>query len=152
MIFRNCAGGVVFYANQVFIFKNEKNEWVLPKGVIRNEDLSMDVALCRVNVEAGIDAEILSTAGDTSYEFFSVTRKQPVCNQITWFIMHAKTKSCQINKELGFKEGGFYTIDNALEMITYSQDKSLVNLSYKKYKEMMKKESTQAAEIVEAAV
>ena len=31
MIFRNCAGGVVFYANQVFLLKNEKNEWVLPK-------------------------------------------------------------------------------------------------------------------------
>lgn len=152
MIFRNCAGGVVFYANQVFIFKNEKNEWVLPKGVIRNEGLSRDVALCRVKVEAGIDAEILSTAGDTSYEFYSVTRKQPVCNKIIWYIMHAQTKACQPNKELGFKEGGFYTIDKALEMITYSQDKSLVNLSYKKYKEMMKKESTRAAELAEAAV
>ena len=66
MLFRNCAGGVVFYANKVFILKNEKNEWVLPKGVIRNEDLSRDVALNRVRAEAGIDAEILSTAGGTS--------------------------------------------------------------------------------------
>jgi len=152
MIFRDCAGGVVFYANQVFIFKNEKNEWVLPKGVIRNKELSRDVALCRVKVEAGIDAEILSTAGGTSYEFFSVTRKQPVCNQITWYIMHAKTKISETNKELGFQEGGFYTIDRALEMITYSQERSLVNLSYKKYKEMMKKESAQNAELAEAAV
>lgn len=145
MIFRNCAGGVVFYANQVFIFKNEKNEWVLPKGVIRNKDLSRDVALSRVKVEAGIDAEILSTAGETSYEFFSVTRKQPVCNQITWYIMHAKSKDFKINKELGFQDGGFFTIDQALEMITYSQDKSLVNLSYKKYKEIMREELAQSA-------
>lgn len=148
MLFRNCAGGVVFYANQVFIFKNEKNEWVLPKGVIRNNNLSRDVALNRVKTEAGVDAEILSTGGDTSYEFYSVSRKKPVCNQITWYIMHAKTKKIEVNKDLGFKEGGFYTIDKALDMITYSQDKSLVNLSYKKYKKMMKEELAQVAEAV----
>lgn len=152
MLFRNCAGGVVFYANQVFIFKNEKNEWVLPKGVIRNEGLSRDVALDRVKVETGIDARILSTAGGTSYEFYSITRRQSVCNQITWYIMNARTKEFEINKQLGFKEGGFYTIDKALEMITYSQDKSLVNLSYKKYKKMMRQEAIAAAKVADVVV
>lgn len=141
MLFRNCAGGVVFYANQVLILKNEKNEWVLPKGIIRNGALPMDVALKRVEVEAGVDAEILSTAGGTSYEFFSVTRKQPVCNEIIWYIMRAPSKVFKINKELGFKDGGFYEIDKALAMITYSQDKSLVSLSYKKYKELMREKA-----------
>ena len=152
MLFRNCAGGVVFYANQVFILKNEKNEWVLPKGMIRNESLSRDVALERVKIEADIDAEILSTAGETSYEFYSVTRKQPVCNQITWYIMNAKTKKFEVNKQLGFKEGGFYTIDKALEMITYSQDKSLVNLSYTKYKKMMRRKAVTAIKATEAVI
>ncbi|HZX21162.1 MAG TPA: NUDIX hydrolase [Clostridia bacterium] len=152
MLFRNCAGGVVFYANQVFIFKNEKNEWVLPKGIIRNEDLSKDVALDRVKIETGIDAEIISTAGGTNYEFYSVTRKQPVCNQITWYIMNAKTKQFEINRQLGFKEGGFYTVDEALEMITYSQDKSLVNLSYKKYKKMMRQKAVATVKATEAVV
>ncbi|HZK38444.1 MAG TPA: NUDIX hydrolase [Clostridia bacterium] len=152
MLFRNCAGGVVFYANKVFILKNEKNEWVLPKGMIRNESLSRDVALERVKIEADIDAEILSTAGETSYEFYSVTRKQPVCNQITWYIMNAKTKKFEVNKQLGFKEGGFYTIDKALEMITYSQDKSLVNLSYTKYKKMMRRKAVTAIKATEAVI
>ena len=138
MIFRNCAGGVVFYANQVFLLKNEKDEWVLPKGKIRNNVTSLDAALSRVEIETGIDAEVLSNAGETCYEFFSISRKQPVCNQITWYIMHAKSKDFEINKELGFKEGGFYPIDEAMNMISYSQDQSLVNLSYKKYKQIMK--------------
>jgi 8-oxo-dGTP pyrophosphatase MutT (NUDIX family) len=138
MIVRNCAGGIVFYANQVLLLKNEKNEWVLPKGKIRNGDLSSDAALNRIKIEAGLDADIISTAGGTCYEFFSISRKQPVCNQITWYTMKATTKNVNINKSLGFKEGGFYSIDEALKMITYSQDRSLVSLSYKKYKEMMK--------------
>ncbi|MCC5911615.1 MAG: NUDIX hydrolase [Clostridiaceae bacterium] len=143
MIFRNCAGGVVFYANQVLLLRNEKNEWVLPKGKIRNNDTPIDAAMSRVKVEAGIDANVLSTAGETCYEFFSISRKQPVCNQITWYIMHTKTKHLEINEDLGFKDGGFYPIDEALNMITYSQDQSLVNLSYKKYKEMIKMERKQ---------
>lgn len=138
MLFRNCAGGVVFYANQVFLLKNEKNEWVLPKGVIRNGESAWEVALRRVKVEGGIEAEILESAGGTSYEFFSISRKQPVCNEITWFIMAAASKDFKVNHELGFKDGGFYPMDTALEMITYSQDRSLVSLSYKKYKEIMK--------------
>ncbi|MEN1762085.1 NUDIX hydrolase [Anoxynatronum sibiricum] len=138
MIVRNCAGGVVFYANQVFILKNDKNEWVLPKGKIRNDEPAADTAYNRIDIEAGLEAEILSTAGETCYEFFSVTRKRPVCNQIVWYIMNAKSKEFQVNKAEGFVDGGFYPIDEAIDKITYSQDRSLISLSYRKYKEMMK--------------
>ena len=37
------------------------------------------------------------------------------------------------DKEEGFSDGGFFTIKEALQKITYSQDRSLVNLSFKKY-------------------
>lgn len=135
MIVRNCAGGVVFNGDKVFILKNDKNEWVLPKGKIRNNTLPTETALSRVKYETGIDANIVSTAGETSYEFFSLTRKQSVCNIIIWYVMEAKNDSYEVNKDEGFKEGGFYPVDKALEMITYSQDRSLVSLSYKKYLE-----------------
>ena len=61
--------------------------------------------------------------------------------------MNAKTKNFKINKQLGFKEGGFYTIDKALEIITYSQDKSLVNLSYKKYKKAMRRKAITSTKV-----
>ncbi len=72
MIVRNCAGGVVFHGNEVFDFKKmKKNEWVLPKGgKIRNSSLPTDTAISRVKYETGVDAKIVSTAGETSYEFF----------------------------------------------------------------------------------
>jgi hypothetical protein len=133
MLTRACAGGVVFIDTRVFILKNDKDEWVLPKGVIRDNQLALDVALQRVKHEGNIDATIISPAGETSYEFYSYSRKMPVCNRIDWFIMEATTDSFAVNKEEGFKEGGFYPIDEALEKITYSQDKSLVRLAYRKY-------------------
>ncbi|MCL2548225.1 MAG: NUDIX hydrolase [Symbiobacteriaceae bacterium] len=132
MLIRNCAGGVVFNGDKVLLLKNEKAEWVLPKGVIRPGAVAQDTALQRVQLEAGVDANIIDTAGQTSYEFFSVSRQRPVCNRITWYLMKAEDAVATINLEEGFTEGGFFQLDEALEMITYSQDKSLVALAYRK--------------------
>lgn len=135
MLIRNCAGGVVFREDKVLILKNDKDEWVLPKGKIRDSQLPPETALFRVEFEAGVKAEIVSTAGETAYEFFSITRNTPVCNKITWYIMEAGNEDLLTNKGEGFTEGGFYPINKAMDMITYSQDKSLVSLSFKRYNE-----------------
>lgn len=136
MIIRNCAGGVVFRDNKVFILKNDKNEWVLPKGKIRGEQLPPETAIGRVEYEAGInEPKIVSSAGETAYEFYSITRKEAVCNKIIWYIMESNDEKHNINFQEGFKEGGFYPVDEAMDLITYSQDKSLVSLSYKRYLE-----------------
>ncbi|MDI6601158.1 MAG: NUDIX domain-containing protein [Thermoanaerobacteraceae bacterium] len=139
MLMRNCAGGVVFKGESVFLLKNEKNEWVLPKGVIRDNKTDVDVALERVRKETGLkNPVIISPAGETSYEFYSITRKIPVYNEIVWYIMTCEDDEYSVSTEDGFQEGGFYPIEDALEMVTYSQDKSLVYLSYKRYKDMQK--------------
>ena len=133
MLTRECAGGVVFIDCSVFLLKNHKGEWVLPKGAIKNNQLALDVALDRVKIEGGVDANVISPAGETSYEFYSYSRKIPVCNKIDWFIMQATSDSYSYNKEQGFTDGGFFPIDEALEKITYSQDKSLVRLAFRRY-------------------
>ena len=137
MLVRNCAGGVVFIGDKVFLLQNEKGEWVLPKGIIHNGDISNEVAIQRVKEEAGITAEIVSSAGRTNYEFFSVTRQRPVCNKITWYIMKSPNENFIINKEQNFTDGGFFPIEDAISLVTYSQDKSLLNLSFKKFQEMI---------------
>ena len=136
MLVRNCAGGVVFSGEKVFLLKNEKGEWVLPKGILRNGDLTNEIAIKRVKEETGLSAEIVSPVGRTNYEFFSVTRQKPVCNKITWYIMKSLNDNYEVNKEEKFIDGGFFQIDDAIGKITYSQDKSLLNLSFKKFKEL----------------
>ena len=75
---RNCAGGVIFAGPRVFLLQNDKGEWVLPKGVIRNGERAGDVAVGRAKYEGGVTARILAPAGETCYEFFSVDRKSVV--------------------------------------------------------------------------
>ena len=81
-------------------------------------------------------AQIVAPAGETSYEFFSYSRQQPVCNSISWFIMDADAEQYQISQEAGFLDGGFFPVEEAIERITYSQDKSLVRVSYQRRKKL----------------
>ena len=137
MLVRNCSGGIVFYEDSVLLMCNEKYEWCFPKGVIRSMEKPEDVALGRVYTEAGIQAAILSPAGRTNYEFYSVTRQKPVCNKIVWYVMKALDTHISPNTAERFTDGGFIPIKEALEKVTYSQDKSLLMLAYQRYKELV---------------
>jgi len=99
MIVRHCAGGVVFYANKVLLLKNDKGEWTLPKGKIKDGTLSKESAVSRVKEETGVDAHILDAAGDTMYEFFSTSRQQTVTNAVNWYIMEAYDTNCTLRDD-----------------------------------------------------
>ena len=137
MLVRNCSGGIVFHDDSVLLLCNEKSEWCLPKGVIRSVEKPEDVALERVSTEAGIHAVILSPAGRTNYEFYSIARQRPVCNKIVWYVMKALDTDVVPNSSQNFSSGAFYSIKEALDMVTYSQDKSLLMLAYQRYKELV---------------
>lgn len=132
MIVRRCSGGVVFYANKVLLVKNDRGEWTLPKGKIVGDSLPHESAVQRVKLETGSNARILDIAGDTIYEFFSRSRNQRVCNAIMWYVMESDSDLSDMSGE--FLDGGFYKVSEALEMLTHSKEKSLVDVSYKKYK------------------
>ncbi|MGL6107965.1 NUDIX domain-containing protein [Romboutsia sp.] len=136
MIVRRCAGGVVFYANKVLIVRNDRGEWTLPKGKIYDGELQHNSAILRVKEETGVGASVLEAAGDTMYEFFSRSRQQQVCNAIMWYVMYTDNTDYILDGE--FKEGGFFKVKEAVEMLTHNKEKSLVEISYKKYKDLKK--------------
>lgn len=132
MLTRVCSGGVVFAGEKVLILKNDKDEWVLPKGVIRPDKLAQEVAVERIKTEADVNARIVTYVGETRYEFYSITRQRPVTNLITWFLMEAGNDTSKPNEDLGFKDGGFYSMEEAAGLMTHNQEKSLVRLSFQK--------------------
>lgn len=140
MILRRCAGGIVFYANKVLIVKNDKGEWTIPKGKISENDIASEVAPQKVKDEVEVDAKVLDMAGDTMYEFYSKTRHQKVCNAIMWYIMESDNTEYNINDE-DITEAGFFKVKDALDMLAHNKEKSLVEISYRKFKDL-KKNST----------
>ena len=139
---RSFAGGVVFCDEQVFLLMSDRGEWVMPKGVIRNRNHSNDVALWRVEDEAGIHARIIGIAGNTRYDFFSESRGKDVSNRIQWFAMIADDDSYHISFDQGFLNGGYYPVQKAREMLTHDCDREILDTAYQIYTEC--KEGTPA--------
>ncbi|MCR4557327.1 MAG: NUDIX hydrolase [Saccharofermentans sp.] len=140
MIVRNCSGGIVFKGDKVLLVCNDKQEWGFPKGAVKiNSDLSLsDFARERIKFETGVDAKVIAPCGKTNYEFYSITRRKPVHNNISWFVMVSGSEECKAFPDSGTVDCRFIEISKALEEITYSQDKSLLMMAYQKYRESIK--------------
>ena len=137
MIVRNCFGGIVFYGENVLLIRNDKQEWGFPKGVLKTRDIkASELAKNRVKIEAGVDAEVIAPCGKTNYEYYSITRRKPVHNNVSWFVMKSETGEAKFNPDTGVTGAAFFPIVKALDIITYSQDKSLVMMAYQKYKDL----------------
>ena len=132
---RSCAGGVVFCGDNVFLLMSDRGEWVMPKGVIRSANRSNDVALWRVEDEAGIHAEIIGIAGNTRYDFFSESRGREISNRIQWFAMRAEEPTFHVAYEQGFLNGNYYPVEKARAMLTYEDDKHILDYAYEIYKQ-----------------
>ncbi len=138
MLIRNCTGGIVFAGDKVLMIENDKHEWAFPKGVIRVNQKITEVVVRRVKLETDVDAKVLAPCGKTHYEFYSITRRKPVHNNISWFVMEAKSDACEAFPESGTIDCKFVGVGQALDEITYSQDKSLLMMAYQKYRESIK--------------
>jgi|BioPla2DNA2_1021312.scaffolds.fasta_scaffold14940_1 hypothetical protein len=138
MLVRNYVGGVVFSGDKVLLLKNEKGEWVLPRRVMQDGEIPNVVAVKKIEEGSGIVAEIVCTAGQTNYEFSCVTRQKPFCNKITWYIMKSLNENVSEAGKKGNKlqQISFVKVDKAMDIIASNQDRSLVNLSFKKYREL----------------
>lgn len=70
MLTRVCAGGVVFFEDQVFILKNDKGEWVLPK-VPKEDCLVNSPPTSGLNylelLKKAYDENLAKTLGDLAY-------------------------------------------------------------------------------------
>ena len=139
---RNCAGGVVFAGDDVFLLKNDKGEWIMPKGVIRDRRNAREVALYRVEAEAGIEAEIIAPVGRTSYDFYSQSRRKEVSNRIQWYLMRAGSRRYRIAFEQGFLDGDYYPFDVAVRLLTHEQDREILRQA----REIMTAQESAAAE------
>lgn len=139
MIVRNCAGGIVFFEDKVLLICNDKREWSFPKGVLKAGDKTKlsDLACKRVKIEAGIDARTLAPCGKTNYEFYSISRRKPVHNNISWFVLAAETDAPVPATDLDIVDAKFIPVEDALDKITYSQDRSLLMMAYQKYREIV---------------
>lgn len=134
MLFKNCAGSIVFNDEKVFLIKNDKDEWSLPRAEVKGYQLTNEDVIKGINEKTGLNVSFAANEGKTNYEFHN-SDHSPVCNRVTWYIMKSTSDKYKLKDSHQITDGGFFTIDEAFNMITHNNDKSIVNLAFNVLKE-----------------
>lgn len=118
------AGGIVFKGKKVLLTKHSQNHhWSFPKGLIDPGQTSQEAAVREVREEGGIAAEILDRVGYSKYVYSLNGEK--IFKVVTYFLMKYKSGDPK-DHDWEVEEAGWFEVDEALEQLTFSQDKDLL--------------------------
>lgn len=117
------AGGVVINGEgKVLLIRHSNGSWVFPKGHLDPGETALQAALREVTEESGVTATCPDP--DTSFETNYVnSRGEP--RKITWYLLSTSDRTPVMREKL-FPEGKFVEADEALEQLSYAEDRELL--------------------------
>ena len=113
------AGGVVFGPGGVLLVRYRSGAWAFPKGHIEPGETLTQTAEREVQEEGGVQASVVAELTPTRY---INDRQEP--RQIHWFVMRTASRAPVLEDTFG--EGGFFAPEEALEMLSYPEDRQLL--------------------------
>lgn len=107
---------------RVLLLRRLGDTWVFPKGHIDPGEDALQTAVREIAEEAGVQAVVTDpqTQFQTHY-----TNDRGEDRTITWFIAEAQQQAFRPSESL-FPEGGFKTVEEALELLTWPEDRRLL--------------------------
>lgn len=140
MLYRKYIGSVILNDEKVFLVQNDKFEWILPRIKVEDFGHSNQFYNNEFYLTYKLNMKINECVGDSIYEFYSMSKKSPMCNTVLWYSGIAEENTFLITKEKGQKNAGFYGLREAFDKITYTQEKNILNkiLILKKQDEVCK--------------
>ena len=140
MIEATSCGGVVIYRGKILLlyknFHDKNSGWVLPKGTVEEGETFEQTALREVKEEAGSDAEIVRSVGDTHYEF--KTREDNVNKSVHWFLMSTDSFYSKPQRKEHFEDSGFYKYHEAIYLVKYDNEREILEKAYEEYRQLRK--------------
>jgi len=118
------AGGIVVRTGKdgrellVISARRRQYDRVLPKGKIESGETAPETAVREVAEETGVKARVLAEAGENAY---TLDQKEI---RILYFVMEASGGKAENGREE--RHVGWYSIPDALEILTYPNDRELV--------------------------
>ncbi|AFZ68632.1 NUDIX hydrolase [Deinococcus peraridilitoris] len=114
------AGGVVLNdKGEVLLLRYKRGGWTFPKGHIDAGERDEDAAVREVLEETGVSARITARLSVTRY-----TNDRGTPREIHWFLMRALSSEAVL--EAIFDEGGFYPPAQAVKLLSYPEDRDLL--------------------------
>src|SRR3990167_5132428 len=126
------AGGIVFNnEGQVLVTQHSQNHhWSFPKGLIDPGQTTEEAAVREVKEEGGVEAEILGKVGYNKYVY--TLNREKIFKVVTYFLMKYISGNPK-DHDWEVEEAGWYTPEDALKQLTFSQDKALLKKALEIY-------------------
>lgn len=124
--------GAIVYNNEgeVLIVQHNAGHWDFPKGHVENNETEVETAVREVKEETNIDIEIPNA--DYRYEIY-YNPKENVNKTVVFFLARNISKKT-IKQDAEIKNIGWYSYDEAMDILTYNDAKKLLKLSYEDFK------------------
>ena len=117
------AGGVVFNEDgEVLVIRHRKGEWVFPKGHVEDGETMVDTAIREVAEEAGVPARCEDPSASWTTDYVNPRGQY---RKITWFLLETDANEPTMREAL-FPEGAFLDPSEALERLTFDEDRNLL--------------------------
>ncbi len=113
------AGGVVFGPEGVLLIRYRSGAWAFPKGHVEPGERLEQTAVREVREEGGVEARIVGELAPTRY-----TNDRQEHRQIHWYVMQTDSRRPVLEDTFG--EGGFYAPEEAARMLSYPEDRLLL--------------------------
>lgn len=126
------AGGIVFNdAGQVLVTQHSQNKhWSFPKGLVDPGQTTQEAALREVREEGGVETEIVDKVGYSKYVY--TFNNEKIFKVVTYFLMQYVSGNIK-DHDFEVEESGWYTPDEALKQLSFSQDKVLLKKAIEIY-------------------
>jgi 8-oxo-dGTP pyrophosphatase MutT (NUDIX family) len=130
------AGGVIYRkvgdsVEVALIATKNGSVWTLPKGIIDKDESPEDAAVREILEETGLSGKITDSIGEKSYWFFLKDENAKCKKTVTYFLLkHVSGEISNSSPEVD--EVGWFQIDKAIALITFSSDREILSLAKEK--------------------
>lgn len=129
MIYEKSCGGVIINGDQVLLIKNKRSQhWSFPKGHMEKGESPVQTALREIREETGLKVIIKPDVSST----INYNPTTEVNKDVTYFLARPWGGILKA-QESEVSELEWLSIDEALEEITYEQEKEVLRKIYQKY-------------------
>lgn len=134
------SGGVIIHNNLILLLKKYNGDYVLPKGRVERGESIEETALREVKEESGIDGKIRKYLGKITYSFINRVRNITIDKTVHFFLMSTDDTHTTPQSVEGFKTAKFYDRDEAIKLMRFKQERSIIEKAIEVYDEEFYKE------------
>ncbi len=121
-VIRGAGGVVVNPHGEVLVIRHRNGDWVFPKGHLDPGESPLQAAVREVEEEAGVNAHCADPNITRTTRYTNDRGEQ---RAITWFLLRCHTEK-PVMREALFPEGVFLPPDEALQRLSFAEDRRLL--------------------------